>query len=128
MYRNEKEDWVASLKQVFEESALVVVTHYSGLTVAQMTDLRGQMRAAGANFKVTKNRLTRLALEGTNFHDLCCRRLARTSPASSRHFLNEFPSFHFVTLHRASWLGEVLQTISLIQIIVVVIICNYVAM
>jgi len=68
--RNDKEAWVASLKQVFDESALVVVTHYSGLTVAQMTDLRGQMRAAGANFKVTKNRLTRLALEGTDFQDL----------------------------------------------------------
>ena len=70
MNRNDKEDWVASLKQVFEESELVVVTHYSGLTVTQMTELREQMREAGANFKVTKNRLTRLALEGTNFHDL----------------------------------------------------------
>ena len=70
MDRNDKEAWVASLKQVFDESALVVVTHYSGLTVAQMTDLRGQMRAAGANFKVTKNRLTRLALEGTAYEGL----------------------------------------------------------
>ena len=70
MDRNDKEGWVASLKHVFEEASLVVVTHYSGLTVAQMTDLRGQMRKAGANFKVTKNRLTRLALEGTNFQDL----------------------------------------------------------
>ena len=43
---------------------------FSGLTVAQMTELRGQMRKAGANFKVTKNRLTRLALEGTNFPEL----------------------------------------------------------
>ena len=70
MDRNDKEGWVASLKHVFEESQLVVVTHYSGLTVTQMTELRGQMREAGANFKVTKNRLTRLALEGTNFQDL----------------------------------------------------------
>lgn len=70
MYRDDKENWVASLKRVFEETSLVVVTHYSGLTVAQMTDLRGQMREAGASFKVTKNRLTRLALEGTNFHVL----------------------------------------------------------
>ena len=54
MDRNDKEGWVASLKHVFEESSLVVVTHYSGLTVAQMTDLRGQMREAGANFKVTR--------------------------------------------------------------------------
>ena len=53
MDRNDKEGWVASLKHVFEESQLVVVTHYSGLTVTQMTELRGQMREAGANFKVT---------------------------------------------------------------------------
>lgn len=70
MDRTEKEDWVASLKHVFEESALVVVTHYSGLTVADMTDLRERMREADASFKVTKNRLTRLALEGTDFQEL----------------------------------------------------------
>jgi len=68
--RTEKINWVASLKKVFEESALIVVTHYSGLTVAQMTDLRGRMRTEGASFKVTKNRLTRLALEGTDFKNL----------------------------------------------------------
>lgn len=68
--RTEKEHMVASLKQVLEEATLIVVTHYSGLTVTQMTDLRKQMRSAGASFKVTKNRLTRLALEGTNLQDL----------------------------------------------------------
>ena len=70
MDRREKEDWVASLKQIFKESTLIVVTHYHGLTVAQMTDLRSQMRASGARFKVTKNRLTRLALDGTKVQDL----------------------------------------------------------
>ena len=70
MDRTEKEDLVAWLKQVLVEATLVVVTHYSGLTVAQMTDLRGQMRSAGASFKVTKNRLTRLAVEGTDLHEL----------------------------------------------------------
>jgi len=68
--RTEKEEVVASLKQTFEDSEIVVVTHYSGLTVADMTDLRGRMREAGASFKVTKNRLTRLALQGTKFEDL----------------------------------------------------------
>jgi large subunit ribosomal protein L10 len=58
------------LKQTFEDSEIVVVTHYSGLTVADMTDLRGRMREAGASFKVAKNRLTRLALQGTKFEDL----------------------------------------------------------
>ena len=70
MDRREKEDWGAALKQIFKESTLIVVTHYHGLTVAQMTDLRSQMRASGARFKVTKNRLTRLALDGTKVQDL----------------------------------------------------------
>lgn len=70
MDRTSKEEVVASLKQTFEESELVVVTHYSGMTVADMTDLRGRMREADASFKVTKNRLTRLALQGTKFEDL----------------------------------------------------------
>ena len=50
MDRREKEEWIASLKQVFKEAALIIVTHYHGLTVAQMTDLRSQMRASGARF------------------------------------------------------------------------------
>ena len=70
MDRTDKEEMVASLKQTFEDSELVVVTHYSGLTVSDMTDLRRRMREAGASFKVTKNRLTRLALQGTKFEDL----------------------------------------------------------
>ena len=49
---------------------MVVVTHNLGLTVAEITDLRRKVRAAGASFKVTKNRLTRLALAGTKFEDL----------------------------------------------------------
>ncbi len=70
MDRAQKEELVASLRQVFEETAIVVVTHYSGLTVAEIGDLRDRMRAEGAGFKVTKNRLTRLALEGTKFQGL----------------------------------------------------------
>ena len=70
MDRTEKEQLVASLKDVFNETSIVVVTQYSGLTVAQMTDLRDRMRKAGAKFKVTKNRLTRLALEGTQFQGI----------------------------------------------------------
>jgi len=57
---------VATLNQVFSEAGVVVVTHYSGLSVSQMTDLRVQMRAKGASFKVIKNRLAKLALEGTD--------------------------------------------------------------
>lgn len=70
MDRTEKKELVASLHQVFDDTAIVVVTHYAGLTVAEMGDLRGRMREAGASFKVTKNRLTRLALDGTKFENL----------------------------------------------------------
>ena len=61
---------VASLHQTFSEASIVVITHYSGLTVAEMGDLRNRMREAGATFKVTKNRLTRRALEGTKYEGL----------------------------------------------------------
>jgi large subunit ribosomal protein L10 len=68
--RNTKEDLVASMNKTFEDSSIIVVTHYSGLTVSEMSDLRMQMRDAGASFKVTKNRLTRRALEGTKYQPL----------------------------------------------------------
>jgi len=68
--RTQKEEQVSSLRETFEGAELVVVTHYSGLTVAEMGELRGQIREAGANFKVTKNRLTKLALAGTKFEGL----------------------------------------------------------
>ena len=67
MDRTEKAELVSEYRQLFQDSALVVVTHYAGMTVKEMTDFRGQLRKAGANYKVSKNRLTRLALEETNF-------------------------------------------------------------
>jgi large subunit ribosomal protein L10 len=68
--RKEKSELVAALHERFVKADLVVVTHNLGLTVAEMTDLRRKTRIAGANFKVTKNRLTRLALAGTKFEGL----------------------------------------------------------
>ena len=70
MNRTQKEEQVASLKQTFEDSEIVVATHYSGMTMQDMTDLRSRMLEAGASFKVTKNRLTRLALQDTDFESL----------------------------------------------------------
>lgn len=70
MDRTEKEKLVASLKDLFEGTNLLVVAHQSGLSVAESTDLRNRMREAGASFKVTKNRLARLALDGTKFAEL----------------------------------------------------------
>lgn len=68
--RTEKAEAVASLHQMLANATLVVITRQSGLTVAEVTDLRGRMRQAGAGYRVAKNRLTRLALEGTSFAKL----------------------------------------------------------
>lgn len=70
MDRSQKEELVASLHQTFSEMNLVIVTQQSGMTVAEASDLRRKMLEAGASYKVTKNRLTRLALEGTKFEAL----------------------------------------------------------
>lgn len=70
MNRTEKEELVAEMREVFANNSTVVVAHYSGLTVAQMEELRGKVREAGAGFKVTKNRLTRLALADSKFEGL----------------------------------------------------------
>ncbi len=70
VHRSQKEALVASLKQTFGEVNLVVVTQQSGMTVGEASNLRRQMREEGASYKVTKNRLTRLALEGTKFEAL----------------------------------------------------------
>ena len=66
MDRAEKKELVADLNDIFKKTSVVVVAHYSGLTVAQMQALRKQMRAAGAAVQVAKNRLAKIALEGTD--------------------------------------------------------------
>lgn len=70
MDRAQKEAAVAGLNQTLGGVNLVVVTHQTGLTVYESMTLRRKVREAGASFKVTKNRLTRLALEGTKFQAL----------------------------------------------------------
>ncbi|MCC0062531.1 MAG: 50S ribosomal protein L10 [Defluviimonas sp.] len=63
MDRAQKEKVVEELGQIFESSGVVVVAHYEGMTVAQMQDLRAQMREAGGSVRVAKNRLAKIALE-----------------------------------------------------------------
>ncbi len=84
MERSQKEKLVATLQHALADTACVVVTHQTGLTVAEMTDLRRQMRAAGANFKVTKNRLARRALAGTKFERIAPLFTGPTAIAFSR--------------------------------------------
>src|ERR1700689_3814518 len=64
--RTEKKEAVAALHDVFSKTSVVVVAHYSGLTVAQMQRLRKQMRQAGAKVQVAKNSLAQIAVEGTD--------------------------------------------------------------
>ena len=64
--RAQKSEMVSTLNEVFSNTGVVVVAHYSGLTVADMTTLRGRMKDAGASLKVAKNRLVKLALKGTD--------------------------------------------------------------
>ena len=70
MDRTQKEEMVSFLKGVFDTSASVVVVRNKGLNVAEMSDLRNKMRESGATLKVAKNRLARLALDGTEIEDL----------------------------------------------------------
>jgi large subunit ribosomal protein L10 len=64
--RAEKRELVTGLNGAFSNAGSVVVAHYAGITVAQMNDLRSKMRAAGGTVKVAKNRLAKIALQGTD--------------------------------------------------------------
>jgi len=68
--RAEKLEIVESLRGVFAEAGVVVVTHFQGMSVADVTELRRGMRDAGATFRVTKNRLAKIALAETSFDHL----------------------------------------------------------
>jgi len=68
--KEQKEQVVSELKKLFEENELIVISHYSGLTVKEVTDLRAKLREAGAGLKVTKNTLARIAAKGTKFESL----------------------------------------------------------
>ena len=70
MDRSQKADLVDQLKHIFTETSVVVVTRNLGLSVAQSTDLRLKMRDAGAQFKVAKNRLALIALEGSRYQPI----------------------------------------------------------
>lgn len=70
MDRSQKTQAVAELKNTFSQVGVVVVTRNLGLTVAQSTQLRGKMRDVGATYKVSKNKLAKIALEGTDYAGL----------------------------------------------------------
>lgn len=68
--RAEKEQVVATWNEKLQTAEMVVVTQYAGSTVSEMSELRGELRANGAQYKVLKNKLARLAIKGTKFEHL----------------------------------------------------------
>ena len=70
MSREKKQSYISEMQTVFDKSEAVIVAHYQGLTVSQLDDLRSKMREHGIQFKITKNRITKLALEKTRCKDL----------------------------------------------------------
>ena len=84
MERSQKQQLVATLHEDLADTVCVVVTHQTGLTVDEVTQLRRQMRGAGASYRVTKNRLAKRALEGTAFTSLAPLFTGPTAIAFSR--------------------------------------------
>ena len=70
MNKEKKKNYINEMTTQFDKSEAVIVAHYQGLTVKQLDDLRSQMRKHGIVFKVTKNRITKLALEKTKCKEL----------------------------------------------------------
>ena len=70
MDRAQKEAVVAELDQIFTASGVVVVAHYTGLTVSEMSDLRLRMRNVGGSVRVAKNKLVKIALEGKDYQNV----------------------------------------------------------
>ena len=70
MNKEQKKTYITEITSQFENSKAVLVTHYQGLTMSQLDELRSQMREHGIKFKITKNRITKLALEKTKCKEL----------------------------------------------------------
>ena len=70
MQRDKKNNYIKEMKSFFSKTSSIFVTHYQGLTVKQIDELRSEMRKHGIFFKITKNRITKLALEGSKFKKL----------------------------------------------------------
>ena len=70
MNKDQKKQYITEMTTQFDNSESVIVTHYQGLTVSQLDDLRKRMREHGIIFKITKNKITKLALEKTKCKDI----------------------------------------------------------
>lgn len=83
MNRTQKQELIETLNKNICASSIVLVAHYKGLTVAEITDLRVKVKKAGAGFKVTKNKLTQRALMGTQFEQISAMFVGPTAIAYS---------------------------------------------
>jgi large subunit ribosomal protein L10 len=70
MNKEQKKNYISEMETQFQNNNAVLVTHYQGLTMTQLDDLRGKMRDHGIKFQITKNRITKIALEKTKCKDL----------------------------------------------------------
>ena len=70
MNKDKKKNYIEEMKGFFNKTSSIFVTHYQGLTVKEIDELRSEMRKHGILFKITKNRITKLALEGSKFKKL----------------------------------------------------------
>ena len=70
MHKSKKKTYIEEMKNFFKKTSSVFVTHYQGLSVKQIDELRSEMRKHGILFKITKNRITKLALEGSKYKKL----------------------------------------------------------
>ena len=70
MSKEKKQVYINEMKSQFDKSEAVIVAHYQGLTVSQLDELRAKMRENGIQFKITKNRITKIAIENTRCRDL----------------------------------------------------------
>ena len=70
MNKEKKKNYIEEMKGFFKKTSSILVTHYQGLTVKQIDELRSEMRKHGILFKITKNRITKLALEGSKYKKL----------------------------------------------------------
>jgi len=84
MNKEQKRNYISEMTAQFDKSEAVLVTHYQGLTVKQLDDLRKQMREHGIQFKITKNRITKLALKKTKCKDLATLFTGPTAVALSK--------------------------------------------
>ena len=100
MNKEQKKNYISEMTAQFENSESVLVTHYQGLTVKQLDSLRKQMREHGIQFKITKNRIAKIALQNTKCKDLATLFTGPTAVALSKDTISSAKILR-------SWLGPI---------------------